>query len=1039
VANENAGVIYAEMKLKLDDFQRSLTEVKKGFKDLEASVSSTTTGGTTQFEEFGKSAGDAITKLSKNGINQFAKLATGMSSALKALPIIGAVSLIGTAIKGVFDGVMKHLEEVYKVYTDHQVELGKMTAVLNSTGAAAWTNTRELEKHARELSSATGKTQNDIMKMQTVLLGFRSVTGTVFQDATKAIIDMAAVMGTDLVSAAQSVGKALDGPVQGMAALGRQGFVFSEETRNMIRSMEELGDHLGAQQYLLGEVTTTFEGAAEAIHKARSAQDDLTASQERLALAEGKKTGGIVEFFKGLATAVNNARAAALEAEENFKNLFRFNYEDRLKELEELFNKTPLSPERKVVMRLELDQERWQNELDKAQADLDVFTAGGRVAVEAMTDGMKQEYNRLKAIVEIRQDALNIVTDQLVAARNQAVEQQRLNEKIEAELSTLREIGDLDTAQAARTDKTTKAIEERERAIAALNKERETGLITEEALSQGLQSAWDSFSKTMIGLNVDLDRTNVTTNEAITERNRLMANGNALIKDAVAETLRLAEINKKPEKEKKPELSDEEKARAAFEKSRNETLAEFAWYEEAYAKMVEAGVISAEDGAERTNKALESEVKSLENLYSRYGITMENDAESWELLIMERQKYLAVVEAIRAKEAELEAQKREAASKDWWAEQNNTLKSIGATEEQNIEIQRRASLQALRDSDMYKEAAHERQLAMEKVINAINDKRQAELREAAAVKEAEKAERDSAEAARLEEQAWNKRAKAITEYSQKAVQAISIIVQMWADAANRQYEKEQRDIQARFAVLHKELDDEYQDKLKYAGLSDDLDVEGARKRLELAIESGDHLAVLDAENKLNELMREQELKDERTRIDNEYAEKKEELDDQMAKAEMDAKYKAAVAQWQGQLVNAAASGAAAVIQSYLNAGGYPGGLIPAGIMAGITALQIAQINANKPLRGYAEGGIVPGNNFTGDMITGRLNSGEMVINRQDQKSLWDNIKGGGDNGRDTGGGTIEIPIYLDGAILTRAVVNNVNSRRYRISQRSLGL
>lgn len=43
---------------------------------------------------------------------------------------------------------------------------------------------------------------------------------------------------------------------------------------------------------------------------------------------------------------------------------------------------------------------------------------------------------------------------------------------------------------------------------------------------------------------------------------------------------------------------------------------------------------------------------------------------------------------------------------------------------------------------------------------------------------------------------------------------------------------------------------------------------------------------------------------------------------------------------------------------------------------------------------FATGGIVPGESWSGDRVEARLNSGEMVINRQDQQRLWELVSGG---------------------------------------------
>lgn len=54
---------------------------------------------------------------------------------------------------------------------------------------------------------------------------------------------------------------------------------------------------------------------------------------------------------------------------------------------------------------------------------------------------------------------------------------------------------------------------------------------------------------------------------------------------------------------------------------------------------------------------------------------------------------------------------------------------------------------------------------------------------------------------------------------------------------------------------------------------------------------------------------------------------------------------------------------------------------------------MAIISAMKGSTGYATGGIVGGNSYTGDRIPVRVNSGEMILNRWQQKRLWDVANG----------------------------------------------
>ncbi len=60
------------------------------------------------------------------------------------------------------------------------------------------------------------------------------------------------------------------------------------------------------------------------------------------------------------------------------------------------------------------------------------------------------------------------------------------------------------------------------------------------------------------------------------------------------------------------------------------------------------------------------------------------------------------------------------------------------------------------------------------------------------------------------------------------------------------------------------------------------------------------------------------------------------------------------------------------------------------------ATNIAKINATSP--SFEQGGIVPGNSFTGDNVSANVNSGEMILNRQQQSQLFSLANGASGNG-----------------------------------------
>lgn len=103
-----------------------------------------------------------------------------------------------------------------------------------------------------------------------------------------------------------------------------------------------------------------------------------------------------------------------------------------------------------------------------------------------------------------------------------------------------------------------------------------------------------------------------------------------------------------------------------------------------------------------------------------------------------------------------------------------------------------------------------------------------------------------------------------------------------------------------------------------------------------------------------------------------------------------------------------AQGALAISEGVASAASIPfPGNIPAiisivatisGMLVGVASsiVQAKQIFAKADAQKFATGGIVGGNSYTGDRINARLNSGEMVLNKDSQQRLFDAINGQGD-------------------------------------------
>jgi hypothetical protein len=148
---------------------------------------------------------------------------------------------------------------------DSAKAIAQVEAAVQSTGGAAGRSVAQLEEMAAGLQRISLYDDDQILKEVTAnLLTFTKVTGTQFDKAQVAILNLSTRLGTDLTSASVQVGKALNDPIKGVTALGRAGVQFTAQQKEQIAALVESGDVAGAQTIILQELETQFGGAAEA-------------------------------------------------------------------------------------------------------------------------------------------------------------------------------------------------------------------------------------------------------------------------------------------------------------------------------------------------------------------------------------------------------------------------------------------------------------------------------------------------------------------------------------------------------------------------------------------------------------------------------------------------------------------------------------------------------------------------------------------------------------------------------------------------------
>lgn len=175
-----------------------------------------------------------------------------------------AAGAIGTA------GLVGAARAAFTEMADAQKVTAQTNAVLKSTGKAANVSAKHVDDLANSLLNVSGVDDEIIKSGENVLLTFRDIRNQagkgnkIFDQATRATLDLSVALKKDMPSAAILVGKALNDPVKGMTALTRAGVQFTDQQKETIKSLVESGDKIGAQKIILAELTKEFGGSAKA-------------------------------------------------------------------------------------------------------------------------------------------------------------------------------------------------------------------------------------------------------------------------------------------------------------------------------------------------------------------------------------------------------------------------------------------------------------------------------------------------------------------------------------------------------------------------------------------------------------------------------------------------------------------------------------------------------------------------------------------------------------------------------------------------------
>jgi hypothetical protein len=207
-----------------------------------------------------------ISKFDPTGIKQAQGALKGFG---KSLLSVGTLVAGAFAIRGIVNFGMESILAAERAEQFNSIleQVAKTTGVFGKDVDAA---TERMIKFADSHELVIGVEAELIKEAQGVLLSFKAVgksgdeVGGVFDRATKAAFDMAAVLKTDARGSAVQLGKALENPIKGVTALAKAGTTFTDQQREQIKTLVESNRLLEAQELILTEVESQYGGAAEA-------------------------------------------------------------------------------------------------------------------------------------------------------------------------------------------------------------------------------------------------------------------------------------------------------------------------------------------------------------------------------------------------------------------------------------------------------------------------------------------------------------------------------------------------------------------------------------------------------------------------------------------------------------------------------------------------------------------------------------------------------------------------------------------------------
>jgi len=173
----------------------------------------------------------------------------------------GTQGVIATGIATALAGAVM---QGIKAAGAQETALMRLEAVHRATGGAVGMTVEQLRQLASQMMFLTGIEDENFMAAEALAMTYGNIGAEVMPRLLAVGADMATMMGTDVTESVRTVALACSAGEDGLMRLRRAGVIFTDEQKEMIKTLWAVGDIMGAQNIVLSELEGRFGGTAAA-------------------------------------------------------------------------------------------------------------------------------------------------------------------------------------------------------------------------------------------------------------------------------------------------------------------------------------------------------------------------------------------------------------------------------------------------------------------------------------------------------------------------------------------------------------------------------------------------------------------------------------------------------------------------------------------------------------------------------------------------------------------------------------------------------